>query len=144
MSYLRFGRLEAVWGRVRGIRMSGGDPYRINPPQDQAAQSGLAATVNSRNLLVTMVKRPVMKSTMRRTEIPAGEFKAKCLKLLDEVQQKHREIIITKRGKPVARLLPLAEELPDIFGRMRGTGEILGDIVSPTGEMWNAEKDTDD
>ncbi len=85
-----------------------------------------------------------MKAKSTPTQIPAGEFKAKCLKLLDEVQQKHREIIITKRGKPVARLLPLATEMPDIFGRMRGTGEILGDIVSSTGEVWNAEKDTDD
>jgi prevent-host-death family protein len=85
-----------------------------------------------------------MKPKMRRTEIPAGEFKAKCLKLLDDVQQHHREIVITKRGKPVARLLPLAEEIPDIFGRMRGTGEILGDIVSPIGGIWNADKDTDD
>ena len=55
-----------------------------------------------------------MKAKSTRTQIPAGEFKAKCLKLLDEVQQKHREIIITKRGKPVARLLPLATEMPDI------------------------------
>ena len=85
-----------------------------------------------------------MKAKMRQTQIPAGEFKAKCLKLLDEVQQQHREIIITKRGKPVARLMPLADKLPDIFGRMRGTGEILGDIVSSTGEVWNADKDTDD
>ena len=82
--------------------------------------------------------------TARSIEIPAGEFKAKCLKLLDEVQQYHRELIITKRGKPVARVLPLAPEIPDIFGRMRGTGEILGDIVSSTGEVWNADKDTDD
>jgi prevent-host-death family protein len=85
-----------------------------------------------------------MKAKSTRTEIPAGEFKAKCLKLLDEVQQKHREIIITKRGKPVARLLPLATEMPDIFGRMRGTVEILGDIVGPTGEVWNADRDDGD
>jgi prevent-host-death family protein len=80
----------------------------------------------------------------KRIEIPAGEFKAKCLKLLDDVQQHHREIIVTKRGKPVARLVPLAVEYGDFFGRMKGTGEILGDIVSPIGEVWNAEKDTDD
>jgi prevent-host-death family protein len=78
------------------------------------------------------------------TEIPAGEFKAKCLKLLDEVQQQRRQIVITKRGKPVARLAPLPEDMPDIFGRMKGTGEILGDIVSSTGEVWNADKDPDD
>jgi len=58
---------------------------------------------------VTMVKRPVLKAKPWRTEIPAGEFKAKCLKLLDEVQKQRRQIVITKRGKPVARLVPLAE-----------------------------------
>jgi len=79
-----------------------------------------------------------------RTEIPAGEFKAKCLKLLDEVQQQHRQIVITKRGKPVARLMPLVEDIPDIFGRLKGTGEVLGDIVSSTGEIWNADKESDD
>lgn len=85
-----------------------------------------------------------MKAKPQRFEIPAGEFKAKCLKLLDEVQQQRREIIITKRGKPVARVLPLASDMPDIFGRMKGTGKILGDIVSPIGEIWNVEKDADD
>lgn len=54
------------------------------------------------------------------------------------------QIVITKRGKPVARLMPLAADMPDIFGRMKGTVEILGDIVSPTGEIWNAGKDSDD
>jgi prevent-host-death family protein len=85
-----------------------------------------------------------MKAKAWRNEIPAGEFKAQCLKLLDDVQQTRRPIVITKRGKPVARLVPLAAEVPDIFGRMKGTGEILGDIVSSTGEIWNADKDSDD
>lgn len=85
-----------------------------------------------------------MKAKAWRTEIPAGEFKAKCLKLLDDVQQQRRQVIITKRGKPVARLAPLVEEQPEIFGRMKGTVEILGDIVSSTGEIWNADKDSDD
>lgn len=84
-----------------------------------------------------------MKAKTRQTQIPAGEFKAKCLKLLDEVAKQHREIIITKRGKPVARLAPLANNGVDIFGRMRGTVEILGDIVSSTGEAWNADRDDD-
>jgi prevent-host-death family protein len=82
-----------------------------------------------------------MKAKTARTEIPAGEFKAKCLKLLDEVHQQRFQIVITKRGKPVARLGPVTEEPPDIFGRMKGTVEILGDIVGPTGEVWNADQD---
>ncbi len=40
-------------------------------------------------------------------EIPAGEFKAKCLKLMDQVRESGKEIVITKRGKPVAKLVPL-------------------------------------
>jgi prevent-host-death family protein len=75
----------------------------------------------------------VMKQT-----IAAGVFKAQCLGLLDEVQQQRKEIVITKRGKPVARLIPVDEKPPTIFGRMKGTGRILGDIFS-TGESWEAD-----
>ena len=60
--------------------------------------------------------------------------------LLDEVQQSRRELVITKRGKPVARLVPVEQEIPQIFGRMKGTGRILGDIVGPTGEKWEADE----
>ena len=72
--------------------------------------------------------------------IAAGEFKAKCLHLLDEVQQTRKEIVITKRGRPVARLVPVEEEFPSIFGRMKGTITILGDIVAPIDEVWEADE----
>jgi prevent-host-death family protein len=72
------------------------------------------------------------------TTIAAGEFKAKCLALLDEVQQSRREYVITKRGKPVARLVPTEEKPDEIFGRLKGTGKIHGDIFS-TGERWEAD-----
>jgi prevent-host-death family protein len=67
--------------------------------------------------------------------IPAGEFKAKCLKLMDEVERTGQELVITKRGKPVAKLVP-AKGIPErkpslLFGCMKGTVEILGDIVEP-------------
>ncbi len=77
-----------------------------------------------------------------KRQIAAGEFKAKCLALLDEVQQKREEIIVTKRGKPVARLVPVDEKKKkrDTFGYMKGTGIILGDIISPSGEIWDAER----
>jgi prevent-host-death family protein len=73
-------------------------------------------------------------------EVPAGEFKARCLQLMEQVRTTRRPIVITKRGKPVARLVPMEEEMPSIFGRMRGTVMIQGDIVEPTGEEWNAQK----
>jgi prevent-host-death family protein len=81
------------------------------------------------------------KATMgMKQEIAAGEFKAKCLHLLDEVEQSRKELIITKRGRPVARLVPVEQEAPQIFGRMKGTCKILGDIVGPTGEKWEADE----
>jgi prevent-host-death family protein len=69
--------------------------------------------------------------------IPAGEFKAKCLAIMDEVQARGETIVITKRGKPVVRITPLDDarsEMPGrrpIFGFMRGKGTIIGDIVGP-------------
>jgi prevent-host-death family protein len=74
------------------------------------------------------------------TAIAAGEFKAKCLHILDEVQQTRKEIVITKRGRPVARLVPVEEEFPAIFGRMKGTIKILGDIIAPIDEKWEADE----
>ena len=79
-------------------------------------------------------------ATGMKQEIAAGEFKAKCLHLLDEVEQSRKELIITKRGRPVARLVPVEHDIPQIFGRMKGTGKILGDIIGPTGEKWEADE----
>jgi prevent-host-death family protein len=83
----------------------------------------------------TMSKRPG-----KATSIPAGRFKAQCLKLMDEVRDHHREIVITKRGKPVAKLVPVEDKRPDIFGYAKGSLVILGDIVGPTGEIWDADR----
>jgi len=74
-----------------------------------------------------------------RKRITVAEFKAKCLALLDEVQQSRREYVITKRGKPVARLVPTEEKGEEIFGRLKGTGKIHGDIFS-TGEKWEVDE----
>jgi prevent-host-death family protein len=62
--------------------------------------------------------------------IAAGEFKAKCLHLLDEVAAQRAPLVITKRGKPVAKLVPIDDEPVSLFGRMAGTVRILGDIVN--------------
>ena len=70
----------------------------------------------------------------------AGQFKARCLKLMDMVRRRREEVVITKHGKPVARLVPLENEPEQpLFGRMRGSVTITGDIVSPTGAKWDAE-----
>ena len=72
--------------------------------------------------------------------IPAGEFKNRCLALMDEVNESGTEIVITKRGRPVSRLVPAARPAPDMWGRYRGQIRITGDIVSPAipAEDWEA------
>ena len=72
-------------------------------------------------------------------EISAGEFKARCLKLMDEVARTHEPVIITKRGKPVAKMVPVEnEEKPELFGYMAGTATIHGDIIGPIEVEWEA------
>jgi len=75
-------------------------------------------------------------------EMAAGYFKAHCLKLMDEVQKFHREIIITKHGKPVARLAPtVSSKAPRLLGYMKGQVQIKGDIVSPIKVRWTYDAD---
>ena len=62
----------------------------------------------------------------------AGKFKAQCLAVMDEVQAKREPVVITKNGKPVAKLVPIVEgERDPLFGFYRGNLEIPGDIISP-------------
>jgi prevent-host-death family protein len=74
--------------------------------------------------------------------MPAGSFKTHCLAVIDEVYEKHEEVIITKHGKPMARLVPLEEKEDEIFGFMRGRMKIVGDIISPVDPIdgWDSEK----
>ncbi len=72
--------------------------------------------------------------------IPAGEFKAKCLKLLDKVAENRQPLVITKRGKPVAQLIPMPGKKKELFGSMKGSVVWVGDIVSPIDVEWEAMK----
>ena len=74
--------------------------------------------------------------------IAAGTFKARCLRLMDEVQSTRQPLLITKKGRPVAKLIPANEPPDDIFGCMRDQVEIVGDIESPVVplEDWEALK----
>ena len=78
----------------------------------------------------------------RNMTIPAGEFKARCLKLLDVVNQTRVEVTITKRGRPIARLVTLEEEKPPtIHGFLSGHVIHEEDIVGSTGEGWDADRE---
>ncbi len=74
--------------------------------------------------------------------IAAGEFKARCLTLMDEVRENREPILITKRGKPVAKLVPAKNEGREFLGRLEGIIRIVGDIESPVEppEAWDVLK----
>jgi prevent-host-death family protein len=74
-----------------------------------------------------------------KTTVPAGEFKAKCLKLIDEVAETRKPLVITKRGKPVAEVIPIPVQ-GDLVGSMRGSVLWEGDIISPIDAEWEAMK----
>ena len=64
--------------------------------------------------------------------IAAGEFKAHCLTLMDDVQSTREPLVITKRGKPVAKLVPVENKKKDDWiGRLDGQFKVTGDIVAP-------------
>jgi prevent-host-death family protein len=75
-------------------------------------------------------------------QVTAAEFKAKCLRLMDEVAKHRTAVVIPKRGKPIARLVPIENDPIDPFGCMAGTVKILGDIISPIDEDdWTGDED---
>ena len=76
---------------------------------------------------------------MSEVQIAAGRFKASCLKLMDQVAQGRQAIVVTKRGKPVVRVVPI-DDRPRLRGALKGTVKITGDIVGPTGERWDADR----
>jgi prevent-host-death family protein len=74
---------------------------------------------------------------MKEKVIPAAEFKAKCLRILDELEP--GGVIITKRGRAVARVIPAAQaDNRSLIGSMKGHIEVKGDLFS-TGVQWDAE-----
>ena len=70
--------------------------------------------------------------------IKASEFKAKCLKLMNEVAESGAEYVITKNGRPVSRLVPYRRKPKSLFGIDRERLEILGDIDEPLDVEWEA------
>jgi prevent-host-death family protein len=63
--------------------------------------------------------------------MPAGEFKARCLRVMEEVKKYRTPVVITKKGRPVAKLVPPDAPATDVFGCMAGSARIVGDIEAP-------------
>ena len=64
-------------------------------------------------------------------KMAAGSFKTNCLAVMDEVQARHETVVITKHGKPVAKLVPVNTDTDEIYDFLAGKGGLNGDIVSP-------------
>jgi prevent-host-death family protein len=78
--------------------------------------------------------KPAQKHT-----IGVADFKARCLEILEGVGTRGDEIIITKRGKPIAQIGPIRPEFPELKGMFAGRAKILGDIVYfNTSDLWEA------
>lgn len=69
-------------------------------------------------------------------EIAAAKFKEQCLAILDEVDEEG--LVITKRGKPVAKLIPIRAASAELIGTLKGRIKVKGDILS-TGARWHAQ-----
>ncbi len=72
--------------------------------------------------------------------IKASEFKAKCLHLMDLVNQTNEEIIITKNGKPVSRLVPYHKQVDSLFGLHKDHLKSHDDLIASTGEEWSVDQ----
>jgi len=74
-------------------------------------------------------------------QIAAGRFKATCLRLMDEVNQSHESVIITKRGKPSAKLVAVEEKITNpLFGFLKNSVVSQKNIIDPIGENWDANE----
>ena len=75
-------------------------------------------------------------------KITAGDFKARCLTLMEDVRSTREPLIITKRGRPVAKLVPADDTAREFIGRLKGVIRIVGDVESPIEppEVWESAR----
>ena len=72
--------------------------------------------------------------------MPAGAFKTHCLTVMKQVQATGEPVVVTKRGAPVVKIVPVEAENNDLFGFMAGKVKIAGDIESPIPVDWAVVK----
>lgn len=76
---------------------------------------------------------------MDKNTVSTSELKARCAEIVGRVARTRAPVILTKRGRPVARILPVEEgEGADLFGCIKGSIVICGDIVAPLDVEWEA------
>jgi prevent-host-death family protein len=77
-------------------------------------------------------------SDVKDKTVPAGEFKNSCLKLMEQVHRAGVPLVVTKRGKPLVRIVAVREESPALS--LLGTIVSEADDITSTGESWEAAK----
>ena len=70
--------------------------------------------------------------------IKASEFKAKCLRIMDEVAATGEPVVITKNGVPITQLIPARRRPETLFGALKGAMPLKGDIIAPVEAQWDA------
>jgi prevent-host-death family protein len=71
--------------------------------------------------------------------VPAADFKTHCLQLIEQVRQERGEVVITRYGRPVAKLVPYEEAPVSMIGYLAGSVTEYGDLISPIEEAWDAD-----
>lgn len=105
--------------------------------QNEAPATGEARSVNSQPCWLELVMSGMIVTMKGKDKVmPAGEFKAKCLSVFDEVETRRRSYLITKRGRPVARIVPLASQRPS---SLRGSLLHEDGLLDPVSVEWDAQ-----
>lgn len=73
-----------------------------------------------------------------KKRMAAGQFKAQCLKVMDEIQRTQMHLVITKHNVPIVEMVPYEKDKRLLFGWMKGTIHITSDIIQPIDEEWDA------
>lgn len=75
-----------------------------------------------------------------KNEVAISEFKARCLEIVSKMESAKKIIVITKRNKPVAKLIPFEREAKtSLFGSMKDKASIKSDVIKPINEKWSAD-----
>lgn len=96
-------------------------------------------------MLVPLSREAAIPKAREKT-IAVSAFKPRSLEIIDEVaSRKTTRVVLTRRGKPVAALVPIESKPYDPWGAMRGTVRVMpgGDLTAPLGEVWEADQTVD-
>jgi prevent-host-death family protein len=74
-----------------------------------------------------------------RIKVAISQFKAHCLEIIEKLQTDHQPVIITKRDKPVAKVVPLDNQKTLLFGMLKHKATIKGDLIAPIDAKWDAQ-----